>query len=56
MDEKKESYFGKTVIITGEVKCNEEDEDLKLYKECCKKVCEMYVEIQKEHGKLKDHV
>ena len=47
MDEEKENWFGKEVIITGEVVCNDEDEDLKLYKECCEHVCKMYVEIQK---------
>ena len=54
MDENK--YFGKQVVITGEVVCNNEDEDLKLYRECCDHVMKMYVEIQKEHGTLKDHV
>lgn len=47
MDEDKE-WFGREVIITGQVKCNDEDEDLKLYSECCEKVCKMYMEIQNE--------
>ncbi len=51
-----ENFFGETVIITGEVKCNDEDEDLKLYKECCEIVMKKYVEIQKEHGNIRDNV
>lgn len=54
MDEN--NWFGKEVIITGPVKCNEDDEDLKLYAECCKKVCEMYVEIQNEQHKSQSNV
>ncbi len=47
MDEKKENWFGRTLILKEQVICNDEDEDLKLYKECCEYVCKMYVEIQK---------
>jgi len=48
MDEEKENWFGKTLILKEQVICNEEDEDLKLFKECCEHVCKMYVKIQKD--------
>jgi hypothetical protein len=47
MDEEKYS-FGKEVTITGQVVCNDEDEDLKLYKQCCEQVCKIALEIQKD--------
>jgi spore coat polysaccharide biosynthesis protein SpsF (cytidylyltransferase family) len=46
MDEKKENLFGKTVILKEQVVCVDEDEDLKLFKECCEHVCKIFVKIQ----------
>jgi len=43
MDKNKE-WFGTTLILTEQVKCIEEDEDLKLYAECCEHVMKMYLE------------
>jgi hypothetical protein len=40
--------FGKIVIINGQVVCNEEDEDLRLYIQCCDSVCKLYKEILDE--------
>ena len=45
MDKNKE-WFGKEVIITGQVKCNDEDEDLKLYAECCEHVMKMKMYLE----------
>jgi hypothetical protein len=46
MDEEKE-WFGKILILNDQVKCNEEDEDLKNFAKCAEYVAKMYEEIER---------
>lgn len=41
-------WYGATLILKEQVICNDEDEDLKLYRECCEKVCKMIIDIEKD--------
>lgn len=45
MNDKKENWFGKTVITNSPIVCIEEDEDLKHYAKCVNYVTKMYAEI-----------
>jgi hypothetical protein len=46
-----DNFFGTTLVLKGNVVCNEEDEDLKLYAKCCEHVCKIYNEISNEDKK-----